>query len=93
MIAKAGDLTDQADRTSVLILRGQNTQNVSTQVVNLMDVNSIRNANLMVKHNDIVYVLPNKMKAINTRINEINPLFNLIGNVLSPFVNIRFLTR
>jgi len=93
MIAKAGDLTDQADRRSILILRGQNTSRVSTQVVNLTDVNSIRNANLMIKHNDIVYVLPNDMKAFNIKVNEINPVFNLIGNVLAPFVNIKFLTQ
>lgn len=93
MIAKAGDLTDQADRSSILILRGQNSTSVSTQVVNLMDINSIRTANLMIKNNDIVYIMPNKMKEFNVKVNEMNPLFSLISNVLTPFVNIKFLSQ
>jgi len=62
-------------------------------VVNLTDINSLRTANLMIKPNDIVYVMPNKMKAFNTRVREIDPVFNLIGNVLQPFVSIKFLSR
>jgi len=93
ILAKAGDITDQADRKSILIMRGSNQNNVQTEVVNLLDINSLRTANLMIKPNDIVYVMPNKMKAFNTRVNEIDPLFSLIGHVLQPFVSIKFLAR
>jgi len=93
ILAKAGDVTNEADRKSILIMRGGGSSKVHTEVVNLTDVNSLRTANLMIKPNDIVYVMPNKMKAFNTRVQEINPLFELIGNVLQPFVSIKFLSR
>jgi len=92
-IARAGDLTDQANRKSILILRGNGESKVNAQIVNLTDAKSIMTANLMIKPNDIVYVMPNSMKAFNTRVNEITPIFRLIGNILQPFVNIKFLSN
>jgi len=93
IIAKAGDLTDQANRKSILILRGQSNSQIKTEVVNLTDVHSLKTANLMIKPNDIVYVTPNSMKAFNTAVNEIDPIFSLIGHVLAPFVSMKFLTK
>jgi polysaccharide export outer membrane protein len=93
IIAKAGDLTDEANRKSILILRGGERSQVKTEVVNLTDINSLKMANLMIKPNDIVYVTPNSMKAFNTGVKEIDPIFNLIGHVLTPFVSIKFLSN
>ena len=92
LIAKAGDLTDTANRQSILILRESGSK-VKTEVVNLTDINSLKTANLMIKPNDIVYVTPNTMKAFNTGVKEIDPIFNLIGHVLTPFVSIKFLSN
>ena len=92
-LARSGGLTDTADRKSIMIMRNSGYSNVETEVVNLTDVNSLRTANLMIHPNDIVYVMPNKMKGFNTRVNQINPLFNLLGNILQPFVNIKVLTN
>jgi len=47
----------------------------------------------MIKPNDIVYVMPNNMKAFNVKVNEISPVFRLIGDILQPFVNIKYLTN
>lgn len=93
ILAVAGDLTDQANRSSILILKGQTTSKVTAQTVNLTDKNSIITANLMIRPNDIVYVMPNGMKAFNTRVNEIRPVFQLISNILQPFVNVKFLSE
>ena len=93
ILAKAGDLTDEANRKSILIMRSGSKSKVNTEVVNLTDINSLRTANLMIKPNDIVYVMPNKMKAFNTRVKEIDPVFNLIGNILQPFVSVKFLSN
>ena len=92
-IAKSGDLTDMANRESILIFRGGDTSKIRTSVVNLTDVNSLKTANLMIKPNDIVYVMPNGMKAFNVGVNEISPVFRLIGNILQPFVSIKFLSN
>jgi len=91
-IAKSGDLTDSANRKSILIFRGGDTSRIHTSVVNLTDVNSLKTANLMIKPNDIVYVMPNGMKAFNVGVNEVSPIFRLIGNILQPFVSIKYLT-
>jgi polysaccharide export outer membrane protein len=88
LLSKAGDLKDSANRRAIMILRPQKG-GVDSEMVNLTDVNSLRTANLMIKPNDIVYVLPNDMKAFNAKVGEINPLFQLINNILNPFVIIR----
>lgn len=93
ILAKAGDLTDQANRQSILILRTVGNSKVNSRVVNLTDINSIMTANLMIQPNDIVYVMPNGMKAFNNKVNEITPVFRLISNILQPFVNIKFLSN
>lgn len=93
MIAFAGDLKDTANRHSILVLKSDDSSKVRTRVVDLTDPNSLMTANLMVEPNDIVYVMPNDMKAFNTRVNEVSPIFQLISNILQPFVNIKFLSQ
>ncbi len=93
ILAKAGDLTDQANRDSILIMRKTGDSKVTSTIVSLTDINSIISANMMIKPNDIVYVMPNGMKAFNTKVNEISPVFRLISNILQPFVNIKFLSK
>lgn len=93
ILAKAGDITESANRSSILILKNGQMSTVNTKVVNLTDKNAILTANLMIEPNDIVYVMPNGMKAFNTKVNEISPVFQLISNILQPFVNIKFLSQ
>lgn len=89
-IAQAGDFTDTANRQKILIIRA--LQNgAETQMIDLTDINSITHANLMIKPNDIVYILPTSMKAVNANIASINPVFQLISNILSPFVSYTYL--
>ncbi len=92
-IARAGDMTTSANRSSILILKNAQMSKVHTRIVDLTDANAIATANLMIEPNDIVYVMPNGMKAFNTKVNEISPLFQLISNILQPFVNIKFLSQ
>jgi polysaccharide export outer membrane protein len=93
ILAVAGDLTIHANRKSILIFKGGDAKHVRTRVINLTDKNSLLSANLMVEPNDIVYVMPNDMKAFNNTVQEISPIFSLIGNILSPFVSIKFLSN
>jgi polysaccharide export outer membrane protein len=93
MLAKAGDMTESANRSSILILKNGQMSKVHTKIVDLTDANAIATANLMIEPNDIVYVMPNGMKAFNTKVNEISPVFQLISNILQPFVNIKFLSQ
>jgi len=93
LLARAGDLTDQANRQSILVLKAKNGTNVQIRKVSLTDSNSIAMANLMIQPNDIVYVMPNNMKAFNSQVREIQPIFQLVSNILQPFVNIKFLSN
>ena len=93
VLAKAGDMTTSANRSSILILKNGQMSKVHTKIIDLTDANAIITANLMIEPNDIVYVMPNGMKAFNTRVGEISPIFNLISNILQPFVNIKFLNN
>ena len=89
-IAQAGDFTETANRQQILIIRS--LQNgAETFMIDLTDTNSITHARLMIQPNDIVYILPTSMKAINTNISAIRPIFQLISNILAPFVSYTYL--
>ena len=89
-IAQAGDFTDTANRKQILIIRSLQS-GAKTIMIDLTDVNSITHAHLMIQPNDIVYILPTSMKAINTNIASIRPVFQLISNILAPFVSYTYL--
>ena len=91
ILAKAGDLTDSANKKAIMILRSSHGK-INAESVNLTDINSLKTANLMIKPNDIVYVLPNDMKSFNSSIKDIDPIFGLIGHILSPFVSMKYLS-
>ena len=93
ILAEAGDMTDAANRSSILILKNGQLSKVHSKIIDLTDANAIVTANLMIEPNDIVYVMPNGMKAFNTRVNEISPIFQLISSILQPFVNVKFLSK
>jgi len=92
LLAIAGDLTTSANKKSIIILKNEEN-GIVTKVVSLTDINSIRVANEMIRPNDVVYVMPNGMRLFNNKINEINPIFQLVANALSPFLSIRLLTQ
>lgn len=85
-LASTGDLTDDARRTDILILRGD-MRNPTVRSVDLTDISAIRLASLILQPNDVVYVQPRTMKAINKNINDQKPFFELISAMLQPFVS------
>ena len=93
VLALAGDLTVEANRKSILIFKSGDSKKVRTSTVNLTDAKSLMTANLMVEPNDIVYVMPNDMKIFNNKVNEVSPIFNLIGSVLNPFLTLKILSN
>jgi len=92
ILSKAGDLKDSADKTKIMILRSGKDK-INSEIVNLVDFNSLKMANLMIKPNDIVYVLPNNMKIFNKKVDEISPIVRLIGSLLSPFITLKILSN
>jgi polysaccharide export outer membrane protein len=92
LLSIAGDLTKGANRQSVMILKNYGDI-IQTKVVSLTSVDSIATANQMIRPNDIVYVVPKGMRVFNNKVGEINPIFQLISNALTPFLTIRLLTQ
>jgi len=92
IIAKANGMTNDADRKNILILRDNG---IKTQVrkVNLIDFNSVEMASLMILPNDIIYVAPKHKKSVSSKLNEYDRVLGLVGHVLSPFVNIKYLSN
>jgi len=92
LLSIAGDLTNGANRQAIMIMKNRG-DSIETKIVSLTDTNSIYTANQMIRPNDIVYVVPKGMRIFNNKIDEINPIFQLVANALTPFLTIRLLTR
>ncbi len=92
LLSIAGDLTNGANRNSIMIMKNQGDK-IETKIVSLTDINSIATANQMIRPNDILYVMPKDMRIFNNKVNEINPIFQLVTNALTPFLTIRLLTQ
>ena len=85
-LAYSGDLTDEADRTSVKIIRG-GLRNPSLREINLADFSSLKLTSLILQPNDIVYIQPRSMKSYNVAFKEQMPFFEMLHAMLNPFVD------
>ncbi len=92
LLSVAGDLTKGADRQSIMILKNYG-DSIQTKIVSLTSVDSIATANQMIHPNDIIYVVPKGMRVFNNKVGEINPIFQLVADALTPFLTIRLLTQ
>jgi polysaccharide export outer membrane protein len=86
-LASTGDLTDDAKRTNILILRGD-LRSPTIRQVDLTNMSTIRLSSLILRPNDIIYVQPRDMKAYNVAFQEQKPFFEMIHTMLLPFVDV-----
>ncbi len=87
-LAATGDLTDDAMRTNILILRGD-LRHPQVRQVDLTDMSRLKLSSLILRPNDIVYVQPRYMKAINKEFAEKGRFFNFLNTIMSPFLTYR----
>lgn len=85
-LAFSGDLTDDAQRTNVRIIRG-GLRNPQIREINLANLSDMKLTSLLLQPNDIVYVQPRDMKAFNVAFREQMPFFDMLTSMLSPFVS------
>jgi polysaccharide biosynthesis/export protein len=85
-LAFSGDLTNDAERTNVKIIRG-GLRNPLVREINLANIPQMQLTSLILQHNDIVYVQPRSMKAYNVAFKEQMPFFDMITSMLAPFVS------
>ncbi len=86
-LASRGDLTVDAKRTNIKIIRGS-LRNPEIREVDLTDFNSIRYSSLILQPNDIVFVTARDSKASNVLFRERMPFLQLISAILNPFTQI-----
>jgi polysaccharide export outer membrane protein len=87
-LARSGDLTDNAKRTNVKIIRGGMRKPIVKEI-DLSSLSSMTLTSLTLRPNDIVYVQPRDMKAYNIAFNEQVPFFNMITQMLAPFLTVK----
>ena len=89
-IATAGDFTDDANRRAIIVMKRRGDK-VYTETVDLTGINSLKLANLTIRPNDIVYVTPSNVKVRNVGIKEITPAIGLVGDLVAPVANVKYL--
>ena len=92
-IAKAGDFTDEANRQAIVIMKnsyakGSSKPTVRTRTVDLTGLKSIKAANIMIYPNDVIYVVPNKMKKFNVGVKDLSPIVSLISGIVTPITSL-----
>lgn len=85
-LAKSGDLTNDAERTNVRVIRG-GLRNPQVREINLADMSQMTLTSLILQPNDIIYVQPRAMKAYNVAFTEQVPFFSMINTMMSPFLS------
>lgn len=85
-LAYSGDLTDDAERTNVKIIRG-GLRKPLVREINLANIPQMQLSSLILQPNDIIYVQPRDMKAYNVAYKEQMPFFEMLTSMLTPFVN------
>lgn len=85
-LAYSGDLTDDAERTNLYVIRG-GLRNPEVREINLSDLSSMKFTSLILQPNDIIYVQPRGMKAYNIAFKEQMPFFDMLHTMLYPFVD------
>lgn len=85
-LAYSGDLTNDAERTNLRVIRG-GLRTPQVREINLADISQMQLTSLILQPNDIVYVQPRSMKAFNVAFREQMPFFDMLTSMLNPFVN------
>ncbi len=91
-LANAGDLTDSAVRTEIMILSNSPTRGMQMRKVDLTNFDTMNYASLMLRPNDIVYVKPNDWKAFKVASDDYTSPFVTITKIAAPFVTLQYLT-
>ncbi len=81
-IAQRGGLSDFAKRNSVLIVRG-NRQKYDIAKLDLTDMRSLAQNNIILQPEDIVYVSHNSLKDINLPLSGMSPSLELLNTLFN----------
>jgi len=91
-LAHAGDLTDAAVRTEIVILSNHPTRGMQMRKVDMTNFDTMNYASLMLRPNDIVYVKPDDWKAFKVASDNYTAPFVTIAKIAAPFVTLKYLS-
>lgn len=92
VVARSGDFTDHAKRTSINIISGPlGKQTIRT--IDMTRLSAINASNLMIRPNSIVYVPPRFMKPVKVTIDDYMPILSLISSTLGTYLSIDYITN
>jgi len=92
-IAMAGDVTDYAMRNNIIIVSRDANGNMSLRKLNLTNFNELKNSNILIKPNDVIYVQPNGSKEFKIASENITAPLQFISNIVSPFATVKALSK
>ena len=81
-LALAGDLTIYGVRNNVQLIREDAEGKKSIHILNLNDANLINSPYYYLQQNDIIYVVPNKVKAQNSSVGSMTTLWFSATSIL-----------
>ena len=93
VLAKSGDFTDFANRKNIKILRNINGKYrlTSVDLTNFLSLSSPQN--IILKRNDVVYVPPRSIKAVNVGIKQVKPILDIISTTISTYASIKYILK
>jgi polysaccharide export outer membrane protein len=83
-IAMAGDLTDNAVRTAILVITHTRSGKMVMRSIDLTHFDQLASMNLAIVPGDIIYVQPDKWRKTKAHLNDILPMLSSIGAFISP---------
>ncbi len=92
IIAKSGDLTDQAKRDSIQIISGT-LGSQKARIVDFTKMSSLNASDLMIPANSIIYVQPRFMKSVKVAIDDFTPILRVISSMLGTYLSIDYITN
>ncbi len=90
-LANAGDLTDSAMRSEIMILSNSPVKGMQLRKVDLTNFDTMNYASLMLRPNDIVYVKPDGFKEFKVASDNYTSPFETITKLAAPFVTLKYL--
>ncbi len=92
VLARSGDLTDYANRRNIKIIRNIDGKYRMTSL-DLTDYMALNSPDIILKRNDVVYVAPRSMKAVNVGVKEITPILGIISSTISTYASLKYIVK
>ena len=92
-IAMAGDLTDNAVRTAILVITHTRSGKMNMRSIDLTHFDTLASMNLAILPGDIIYVQPDTWRKTKAHLNDLLPILSGVGAFVTPAKDIKYMTQ